>query len=208
LPISGYSQGYFNSEYVAMARDFRNQSEARQLKFKGQVAENIENIKYMGKKYSDFYIEQMALCQSSSKPKKILSRENLVQLNSFRQTYVDSENIADLGIRNIENKVSLSKSSVDRVCPSADGDFNGYIECITRIERYNYQLQLELEAKMTKLYFYELLSGTISKLNQCIDDKGAFAGMNLNASSSLMNAIRDEISKQYQKISKVSNGLM
>jgi hypothetical protein len=208
FPFSVNSQSYFGDQYLLMARDFKNQSETREKKFEAQVAENIEGIKYIGKKYSDFYIEQMAACQVSPKTSKSLSRENLVLLNSFRQTYSDSETIADMGIRNIQNKVSLSKSSVDRACPASDGDFNGYIECVTRIERYNYQVQLELEAKMTKLYFYELLSGTISKLNQCIDEKGSFNGMNLSGANSLMNSIRDELNKQYQKISKVSIGLM
>ena len=208
FPISAYSQGYFSDQYIAMARDFKNQSEGRLTRLKAQVSENREGIKYIGEKYFDFYSKQMIACENSTKTKRKLSDENLYLLNAMNRTYQDAENLANLGLRNIDNNASLAKTSLDSVCPPADGDFNGYIECTTRIEKYNYQLQLKLEANTTKLYFYNLLSDPISKLNQCINNKGSYEGMNLNGANNLMTAIRDEISKQNQKISRVSTGLM
>jgi hypothetical protein len=208
FPTAAYSQGYFSDQYIAMARDFKNQSEGRLTRLKAQVSENREGIKYIGEKYLDFYIKQMVACESSSKSKKNISSENLYLLNAMNRTYLDAESLANLGLRNIDNNVSLAKTSLDSVCPPADGDFNGYIECTTRIEKYNSQLLLKLEANTTKSYFYNLLSDPISRLNQCINDKGSYEGMNLNGANNLMTAIRDEISKQYQKISRVSTGLM
>lgn len=208
FPTAAYSQGYFSDQYIAMARDFKNQSEGRLTRLKAQVSENREGIKYIGEKYFDFYSKQMVACENSPKTKRKLSSENLYLLNAMNRTYLDAENLANLGMRNIDSNVSLAKSSLDNVCPSSDGDFNGYIECITRVEKYNSQLQLKIEANTTKLYFYNLLSDPISRLNQCINDKGSYEGMNLNGANNLMTAIRDEISKQYQKISRVSIGLM
>ena len=206
--MAGYSQGYFNEQYVAMARDFKSQSEARILKLKALANENEEGIKYIGEKYFDFYSKQMAACENSPKNNIKLSSEYIYFLNAMNRTYQDAESLANLGLRNIDNNVSLAKTSLDSVCPPADGDFNGYIECTTRIEKYNYQLLLKIEAYTTKLYFYNLLLDPISKLNQCINNKGSYEGMNLNGANNLMTAIRDGISKQNQKISRVSIGLM
>ena len=208
FPISVCSQSYFSDQYAALARDFKNESEARQLRFKSQIDENIESYKYIGKKYFDFYAEQMLACQNSKKIKKSLSKEDQMLLDLLKRNYSEVESISDLGIRNIENKVNLTDSSFNKVCPPASGDFNGYIECVTRLEKYRYQVNLKFEASLVKVYFYELLSDPIGKLNQCILSNGYFDGMNLNSSNKLMGIIKDEVDKIYLRINKVATGLM
>lgn len=208
LPIYGYCQGSLSDQYASLARDFKNASEARQLKFESQVNENVESYKYISSKYYEFYADQMLACQNSKKSKKTLSREDQILLGLFKRNYSEVESISDLGIRNVENKVNLTKSSSDRVCPPARGDFNGYIECVSRLEKYRYQVHLKFEASLVKVYFYELLLDPISKLDQCITSNGYFDGMNLNTSNKLMGLIKDEVEKIYLRINKVGSGLM
>jgi len=201
-------QSFLSDQYGSIAQDYRNQSKERLTKFEMVVNENVESMKYIGKDYLNFFIQQVIACENSLINNKKINSENINQISSVDKNLDDVKNLTELSIKNIANRVAITKTNLDRACPSQRGDFNAYIQCVSLTEKYNYQVMLEFEAKATHLYFYQLISDSIIRLRKCIVDKGAFIGLDLNGSNNSINNIKKEVIKQNQKISNVSIGLM